>query len=147
MGLVQLESHPREYYVEIVKSLKSGLNRKDTLLREMESLRYEIASSGTVTPKELLTLNFDTLITHTEGDFSVLDFEIHAIEQCLDNNFYADKIGVWPNYLEYIKSFEDTFNRKIVLLRHLQKLTKIPLNKFSKAEKRQLRREVRLALK
>lgn len=92
-------------------------------------------------------MNFDTLIAHTEGDFSVLDFEIQVIEQCLDNNFYADKIGVWPNYLEYIKSFEDTFNRKIVLLRHLQILTKIPLNEFSKAEKRQLRREVRLALK
>ena len=48
LGLVQLESHPREYYVEIVKSLKSGLKRKDVLLREIESLRYEIATSGTL---------------------------------------------------------------------------------------------------
>lgn len=48
LGLVQLESYPREYYVEIVKSLKSGLKRKDVLLREIESLRYEIATSGTL---------------------------------------------------------------------------------------------------
>ena len=48
LGLVQLESHPSEYYVEIVKSLKSGLKRKDVLLREIESLRYEIATSGTL---------------------------------------------------------------------------------------------------
>lgn len=48
LGLVQLESHPREYYVEIVKSLKSGLKRKDVLLREIESFRYEIATSGTL---------------------------------------------------------------------------------------------------
>lgn len=147
LGLIQPEIHSREYYLELLKKLKSALKRKDSIIREMETLRYQIASSGTVTPKELLDLNFDTLIAHTEGDFGVFGYEILALEECLDSNLYANELGIKPNYSKYIKSFEDSFNRKIILLKHLQKLTKISLYKFPKDEKRQLSRELKLALK
>jgi len=147
LGIIRPEIRSREYVLNVLRKMKEAYKRRDSLVKLMESTRYEIASAGTIAPKELVALDFDTLINNTIGDFMVFDYEIYELENNLTENLYADSIELHPDFSKRLQKFEDSLNHKIVLLKHLNKLTRIPYKTLSNREKKELKKEMELAIR